>query len=146
MEKGLIDVLGYEYLPAHEFASLWENHTVRRLNMKPRPTTGGSGRSLNVTRSSASACRRVACCGARRSNALASRQLSNADTDIDATVRAGLARVKAEGKTLGRPRIDATLEANIRKALHKGDLGIRKIACYSACKIDPLSWGIGVQN
>jgi DNA invertase Pin-like site-specific DNA recombinase len=47
---------------------------------------------------------------------------------IQERVRAGLARVKAEGKTLGRPRIDATLEADIRKALHKGDLGIRKIA------------------
>jgi hypothetical protein len=34
MEKGLIDIPGYEYLPAHEFASLWENRTVRRLNMK----------------------------------------------------------------------------------------------------------------
>src|SRR6516225_3572260 len=29
---------------------------------------------------------------------------------------------------LGRPRIDAALDASIRKALHKGDLGIRKIA------------------
>jgi DNA invertase Pin-like site-specific DNA recombinase len=47
---------------------------------------------------------------------------------IQERVRAGLARVKAEGKTLGRPRIDAALEASIRKALHKGDLGIRKIA------------------
>jgi DNA invertase Pin-like site-specific DNA recombinase len=41
-------------------------------------------------------------------------------------VRAGLARAKAEGNRL--PRIDAGMEADIRKALQKGDLDIRKIA------------------
>jgi DNA invertase Pin-like site-specific DNA recombinase len=47
---------------------------------------------------------------------------------IQERVRAGLARVKAEGKTLGRPRIDASIEANIRKALQRGDAGMHKIA------------------
>jgi DNA invertase Pin-like site-specific DNA recombinase len=47
---------------------------------------------------------------------------------IQERVRAGLARVKAEGKTLGRPRIDGALEANIRKALQRGDIGMHKIA------------------
>lgn len=35
MEKGLVQLLGYEYEAAHEFASLYENRTVRRLSMKP---------------------------------------------------------------------------------------------------------------
>jgi DNA invertase Pin-like site-specific DNA recombinase len=47
---------------------------------------------------------------------------------IQERVRAGLARVKAEGKTLGRPRIEAGMEAAIRTALLKGDIGMRKIA------------------
>jgi DNA invertase Pin-like site-specific DNA recombinase len=47
---------------------------------------------------------------------------------IQERVRAGLARVKAEGKTLGRPRIEAGMEAAIRTALQKGDIGMRKIA------------------
>jgi len=47
---------------------------------------------------------------------------------IQERVRAGLARAKDEGKTLGRPRIDADLETAIRKALKKGDKGMRKIA------------------
>jgi DNA invertase Pin-like site-specific DNA recombinase len=47
---------------------------------------------------------------------------------IQERVRAGLARVKADGETLGRPRIAAGTEAAIRKALQKGDIGIRKIA------------------
>ena len=40
----------------------------------------------------------------------------------------GLARAKDEGKTLGRPRIDDGIETAIRKALKKGDRGIRKVA------------------
>lgn len=34
MEKGLVD-LGYTYAGAHEFASMWEDITLRRLGMKP---------------------------------------------------------------------------------------------------------------
>ncbi len=37
-------------------------------------------------------------------------------------------RARAQGKRLGRPTIDATTENAIRKALKKGDTGIRKIA------------------
>jgi DNA invertase Pin-like site-specific DNA recombinase len=43
-------------------------------------------------------------------------------------VNAGLRRAKAAGKVLGRPRIDAGTEADIRAALAKGDKGILKIA------------------
>lgn len=43
-------------------------------------------------------------------------------------VNAGLARAKAQGKTLGRPRTDSAQETIIRDALTKGDKGIRKIA------------------
>jgi DNA invertase Pin-like site-specific DNA recombinase len=47
---------------------------------------------------------------------------------IQERVRAGLARAKDEGKTLGRPRIEADTETAIRKALKKGDRGMRKVA------------------
>lgn len=43
-------------------------------------------------------------------------------------VNAGLARARAEGKTLGRPRLDARTERRVAAALKKGDRGIRKIA------------------
>lgn len=43
-------------------------------------------------------------------------------------VNAGLARAKAEGKVLGRPRLDAKTEAAIAKALKAGGVGIRKLA------------------
>jgi DNA invertase Pin-like site-specific DNA recombinase len=43
-------------------------------------------------------------------------------------VNAGLKRATAAGKVLGRPRIDAATEENIRAALAKGDKGILKIA------------------
>jgi DNA invertase Pin-like site-specific DNA recombinase len=43
-------------------------------------------------------------------------------------VQAGLARARAQGKTLGRPRLDASKERAIRRELRKGDKGIRKIA------------------
>jgi DNA invertase Pin-like site-specific DNA recombinase len=50
---------------------------------------------------------------------------------IQERVRAGLRRAKSEGKQLGRPRIDADLERQIRAALkdrkHSGE-GVRKIA------------------
>ena len=47
---------------------------------------------------------------------------------IVSRVNAGLKRARANGKTLGRPRIAASTEASIRKALAKGDRGILKIA------------------
>jgi DNA invertase Pin-like site-specific DNA recombinase len=47
---------------------------------------------------------------------------------IQERVRAGLARAKDEGKTLGRPKIDGTTESAIRGALQKGDAGMHKIA------------------
>ena len=50
-------------------------------------------------------------------------------------VRAGLARARANGKTLGRPRVSATMEEAIRKALADGS-GIRKVAAA-------LSVGVG---
>src|SRR6202451_1524481 len=43
-------------------------------------------------------------------------------------VNAGLDRARAQGKTLGRPRLDGNTEKAIRKALQKGDTGMRKIA------------------
>ena len=43
-------------------------------------------------------------------------------------VHAGLARARADGKTLGRPRLDTATETAIRKALKKGGKGMRKIA------------------
>lgn len=43
-------------------------------------------------------------------------------------VNAGLTRAKANGKMLGRPRIDSEVEAAIRAALAKRDKGMRKIA------------------
>jgi DNA invertase Pin-like site-specific DNA recombinase len=43
-------------------------------------------------------------------------------------VKAGLDRARAQGKRLGRPTIDAKTNTAIRKALKKGDAGIRKIA------------------
>jgi DNA invertase Pin-like site-specific DNA recombinase len=47
---------------------------------------------------------------------------------IQERVRAGLARAKDEGKTLGRPKTDAATEKAIRAALSKGDTGMHKIA------------------
>lgn len=43
-------------------------------------------------------------------------------------VNAGLARAKAKGVTLGRPRIDGKTEAAIRRAIAKGDRGKHKLA------------------
>jgi DNA invertase Pin-like site-specific DNA recombinase len=48
---------------------------------------------------------------------------------IQGRVRAGLARAKAEGTQLGRPRIDGKTEEAIRRALNKKDRpGVRRIA------------------
>jgi DNA invertase Pin-like site-specific DNA recombinase len=43
-------------------------------------------------------------------------------------VRLARERARAQGKTLGRPTISAATDVAIRKALKKGDVGIRKIA------------------
>jgi DNA invertase Pin-like site-specific DNA recombinase len=43
-------------------------------------------------------------------------------------VNSGLARAKAQGKTLGRPKIDEATEAAIAEALKAGGTGIRKLA------------------
>jgi DNA invertase Pin-like site-specific DNA recombinase len=47
---------------------------------------------------------------------------------IQERVRAGLARAKDEGKTLGRPKIATTTEKAIRAALTNGEEGMHKIA------------------
>ena len=48
---------------------------------------------------------------------------------IQERVRAGLARAKAEGKQLGRPKVDEVTETAIREALRrKNRPGILKIA------------------
>ncbi len=46
---------------------------------------------------------------------------------IQERVKAGLARARANGKVLGRPRVPASVERSIMKARRKGT-GIRKIA------------------
>jgi DNA invertase Pin-like site-specific DNA recombinase len=46
---------------------------------------------------------------------------------IQERVRAGLRRVRAQGKTLGRPRIAQEVEREIRARLRAG-AGIRKVA------------------
>jgi len=43
-------------------------------------------------------------------------------------VMSGLQRAKSQGKTLGRPRIDATVEGQIKQLLRAGNIGIRAIA------------------
>ena len=43
-------------------------------------------------------------------------------------VNAGLARAKAQGKVLGRPKVSAETETAIRKALKAGGMGMQKIA------------------
>jgi DNA invertase Pin-like site-specific DNA recombinase len=47
---------------------------------------------------------------------------------IVSRVNARLKRARANGKTLGRPKIAPGIEASIRKALAKGDKGILNIA------------------
>lgn len=42
--------------------------------------------------------------------------------------KAGLARARAQGKTLGRPKVDAATERAIREALAAGGVGMHKIA------------------
>jgi DNA invertase Pin-like site-specific DNA recombinase len=43
-------------------------------------------------------------------------------------INAGLARAKSNGKRLGRPRVDESVEQAIREALRRGDKGMWKIA------------------
>jgi DNA invertase Pin-like site-specific DNA recombinase len=47
---------------------------------------------------------------------------------IQERVRAGLERARAQGKTLGRPPIEAKKEAAIRADLRLGKAGIMKLA------------------
>jgi hypothetical protein len=58
---------------------------------------------------------------------------------IQERVRAGLARAKAAGTKLGRRRIDSATEKNIRQALRKGDIGMRKIAVELGVGTAPCS-------
>jgi len=50
------------------------------------------------------------------------------ETSMSILLHAGLARAREQGKTLGRPRLGGNAEKAIRKALRKGDTGMRKIA------------------
>ena len=43
-------------------------------------------------------------------------------------INAGLARARSNGKKLGRPKVDDSVEQAIRDALRRRDKGIRKIA------------------
>lgn len=54
-------------------------------------------------------------------------------------VKAGLLRARAQGKTLGRPRIDLATENAIRDALCNGELGIQKIAAMLQWASAPYS-------
>jgi DNA invertase Pin-like site-specific DNA recombinase len=55
-------------------------------------------------------------------------------TMIQARVRAGLVRAKADGKVLGRPRVPAKVEAAIRRARGQGK-GIQRIAREVGCGV-----------
>jgi hypothetical protein len=61
---------------------------------------------------------------------------------IQERVRAGLARAKDEGKTLGRPKIDPATEKAIRAALSKGDTGMHK-SRLSSVSAPARSSGLG---
>ena len=50
-------------------------------------------------------------------------------------VNAGLSRARQQGKTLGRPRIKAELEASIRTALAAGGEGMQRIAKRLGCGV-----------
>jgi DNA invertase Pin-like site-specific DNA recombinase len=56
-------------------------------------------------------------------------------------VRAGLARARADGKTLGRPRIAEKTERAVRSALSKKDRpGLRKIAASFGVGVGTVQW------
>jgi DNA invertase Pin-like site-specific DNA recombinase len=61
---------------------------------------------------------------------------------IQERVRAGLKRAKAEGKTLGRPRVSAEVERRIRAARAK-KLGILKIARQVGCGVGTVQRVLG---
>jgi DNA invertase Pin-like site-specific DNA recombinase len=55
---------------------------------------------------------------------------------IQERVRAGLARARAEGTQLGRPKIDEEIEEAIRHALARKDrVGVRRIAAEVGCGV-----------
>jgi hypothetical protein len=57
-------------------------------------------------------------------------------------VNAGFARARAQGKTLGRPKLDAAIEARIR-ALRAASHGINKTAKLAGVGVSPeerLAW------
>ena len=53
---------------------------------------------------------------------------------IQQRIHAGLRRAKAEGKTLGRPKVDEATQAAIRRSLEQG-VGIKKTAATLGCGI-----------
>jgi DNA invertase Pin-like site-specific DNA recombinase len=53
---------------------------------------------------------------------------------IKTRIHAGLRRAKAEGKTLGRPKVDEATQAAIRQSLDQG-VGIKKTAAALGCGI-----------
>lgn len=53
---------------------------------------------------------------------------------IQERIKSGLARAKAEGRRLGRPRVSAEIEARIRAARREG-LGIRATASSVGCGV-----------
>jgi DNA invertase Pin-like site-specific DNA recombinase len=57
---------------------------------------------------------------------------------IKTRIHAGLKRARAQGKTLGRPKVDETTQAAIRRSLEQG-IGIKKTAATLGC-------GIGTVN
>lgn len=56
---------------------------------------------------------------------------------LAARTRAGLARARAAGKTLGRPKVSPAKERKIRKLLDEG-LSIRKVAHRARCGISTV--------
>jgi DNA invertase Pin-like site-specific DNA recombinase len=57
-------------------------------------------------------------------------------------VKAGLARARAQGKTLGRPRVAAKTEAAIRQLRAQG-IGIRAIAKRAGCGVGTVQRVVG---
>ena len=53
---------------------------------------------------------------------------------IKTRIHAGLRRAKAEGKTLGRPKVDEATQAAIRQSLKQG-VGVKKTAATLRCGI-----------
>ena len=53
---------------------------------------------------------------------------------IQERVRAGLKRARAEGKTLGRPKVSAKTEAKVRELRSQG-IGIEKTSKLAGCGV-----------